>query len=72
MGKKLSGLQNGSIKVLQIGAREITNRGSFRNFKAGKKDYKSGQRDFELGQEEFQIGTEITNWCRTELKYKHS
>ena len=51
--EKNSGLQNRAIRGLQIGARGIINRGSFRDFKSGQKDYKSGQG--------FQIGGEITN-----------
>ena len=51
--KKISGLQNEAIRGLQIGARGITNRGSFRDFKSGQKDYRSGQG--------FQIRPEITN-----------
>ena len=50
---------------LQIGARGITNRGSFRDFKLWQKDYKSGQRNFKLGQR-LQIEVRgITNWCST-------
>ena len=57
-GKKNSGLQNGVIRGLQIGAgfRDykigvggITNRGSFRDIKLGQKDNKSVQRDFKSG-----------------------
>ena len=56
--KKISGLQNVAIRdyklgqVLRItdGATEITNRGSFKDFKLGQKDYKSGQRNFKSGQ----------------------
>ena len=55
------------MRELQIGAREITNTGSFRDFKSGQRDYKSvrdfklEQRDFKSGQERFQIGSRITN-----------
>ena len=63
-GTKFSGLQNGAIRGLQIGARGIKNRGSFRDFKSGQKDYKSGQRDFKSGQR-LQIGARgISNWGR--------
>ena len=64
--KKIYGLKNGAIsrlqiradfrdykseqKGLQIGAKGITNRDSFKDFKWGQKDYKSGQRDFKSGQ----------------------
>ena len=72
-GKKFSGLQNGAIRGLQIGA-------VFRDFKSGQeglqkgaalgisnrgkkianwdRDFKSGQRDFKSGQKGFQIGAE--------------
>ena len=36
--KRFSGLQNGVIRGLQTGARGITNRDSFRDFKSGQKD----------------------------------
>ena len=39
-GKKFCGLQHEAIRGLQIGARGITNRASFRDFKSGQKDYK--------------------------------
>ena len=54
IGKIFSGLLNGRIRGLQIGAREITTWGSFSDFKSGEKitnrgrDFKSGQRDFKL------------------------
>ena len=54
----------GRIQGLQIGAREITNRCSFRDFKKityRGRDFKSGQRDFKLEQK-LQIGArEITD-----------
>ena len=60
-------LENGAIKELQIGARKITNRENFRDFKSEQKDYisvrdfKSGQKDFKLEQR-LQIGArEISN-----------
>ena len=65
--EKISILQNGAIRGLQIGATGITNRGGFRNLKSGQKDYTSGQRNFKSGQERFQIGAGITNPCRTPL-----
>ena len=42
---------------LQIGARGITYRSSFRNFKSGQKDKKSRQ-GFQIGAKRFQIGAE--------------
>ena len=46
--------KRGKLSGLQIGAREITNRSSFRDFKLGQRDSTSGQG--------LQIGvTEITN-----------
>ena len=47
----------------KIGARGITNRGSFRDFKSRQKDYKSG--------EGFQIGAEITNRGKRDFKSGH-
>ena len=58
--KTFLGLQNGAIRGMQIGAREITNKGSFRDFKSRQNDYKSGQR-FQIGAKRFQIDAEITN-----------
>ena len=42
--KNFSGLQNELIRGLKNGAIEITNKGTFRDFKLGQKDFKSGQR----------------------------
>ena len=53
-GKIFSGLLNGTIRGLQIEAREITTWGSLAISNRGKKitnrgrDFKSGQRDFKL------------------------
>ena len=58
--KKISGLQNGASRGLQIGARGITNRGNFRDFKLEQKDYKSGHG--------FQIGAEITSRGKRDFK----
>ena len=61
----------GRFSALQVGAREITNRGSFRDFKSGNKIINWGKeisnrgRDFKSGQDGFQMGTGITNRCRT-------
>ena len=52
--KKNSGLKNGAITGLQIGARGITNRNSLRDFKSGQKDDKSGQR-LQIGAREISI-----------------
>ena len=60
-------LQNGAITGLQIGAREITNRGSIRVFKSGIKDCKSGH-GFQTGAKRLQIGAKITNWGRRDYK----
>ena len=56
-GEKISGLQNGAIRGLsgqvlglQIGAKGITYRDSFRDIKSCQKDYKSGQRNFKSEQ----------------------
>ena len=57
----------GRFLGLQIGAREITNRGSLRDFKSGQKDYKSGQ-GFQTGAKKFQIGAEITNRGKTDYR----
>ena len=46
-GRKISGLQNGTIRGLHIGARGITNRGSFRDFRSRQKDCKSRQEGFQ-------------------------
>ena len=59
-GKIFSGLRNVAIRELQIGARGITNRDSFKDFKLGQA-FKLGKRDFKSGQEGFQIGTGIAN-----------
>ena len=62
-GKKvkiISGLQNGAIRGLQIGARGIALAISDR----GKKITNRG-RDHKSGQEGFQFGAGITNRCRT-------
>ena len=56
-GKKYFGLQNGAISGLQIGARGITNRGSFGDFISGQTDYNSGQKEINSGQG-LQIGAE--------------
>ena len=71
--KKLSGLQNGAIRRLQIGA-------GFRDYKSGQEGLKIGAalgisnqgkeisnqgRDYKLGQKGFQIEAGITNRCRT-------
>ena len=48
-GKKISGLPNGTIRGLQIGAREITTWGSFRDFKSGQ--------GFQIRTKRFQIGS---------------
>ena len=53
-GKTFSELQNGTMRRLQIRARGITNRGSFRDFKSGQRDYKSRQ-GFQIGAKRFQI-----------------
>ena len=55
------------LQGLQIGARGITNRDRFRNFKSGQKDYKSVQR-FQIRVKRFQIGTKITNWGKRNFK----
>ena len=56
-GTNISGLLNGAIRGLQIQARKISNRGSFR-------DFKSGERDFKLRQI-LKIGVRwISNWDR--------
>ena len=49
-----------AIRELQIGARGITNRDSFKDFKLGQ-TFKLGKRDFKSGQKGFQIGTGIAN-----------
>ena len=71
--KNIQGTKRGNKRIknqgrflgFQIGAREITNRDSFRDFKSGQKDYKSRQRDFKLGQV-LQIGAE--QWLHASLK----
>ena len=51
----------GRFKGLQIGTREITNRGSLRVFKSGQKDYKSSP-GFQIAAKRFQIrAREITD-----------
>ena len=45
----------GRFYGLQIGARGVKKRASFRDFRSGQKDYKLGQRDFKSGQR-VQIG----------------
>ena len=55
-GKIFSGLLNGRIRGLQIGAREITTWGSFSDLNSGEKDYKSGQ-GFQIRTKSFQIGS---------------
>ena len=80
MGKTKKWGKNGAIRGLQVGARGITNRGSFRDFKLGQKDYKSGRQGFQIREEitkrdkrdfksgeGLQIEAGITNWCRTEV-----
>ena len=59
-GKIFSGLRNVAIRELQIGARGITNRDSYKDFKSGQA-FTLGKRDFKSGQEGFQIGTGIAN-----------
>ena len=52
----------GSLQGLQLRAKGITNSGSFRDFKSGKKDQKSGQR-FQIKAKRSQIGARgISNW----------
>ena len=54
----------GRFSGLQIREWGITNRGSFWDFKSGKKNYKSGQRDFKT---EYRLQTgvrSISNWGR--------
>ena len=59
-GKTFSGLRNVAIRELQIGARGITHRDSFKDFKSGQA-FKLGKIDFKSGQEGFQIGIGIAN-----------
>ena len=78
-GKKLSGLQNGAIRGLKIGA-------SFRHYKSGQrglqigaslgisdrgkkiiKDFKSGQRDFRSGQ---RLQIEAKKFLNRDTDYK--
>ena len=66
-GKNFFGFQNEAIRWLQIGARGITNKGSFRDFKSGQKDSHSGQ-GFQIEAKRFQIGAEITNQGKRDLK----
>ena len=47
----------GKVQGLQIGERVITNRGSFTDFKSGKKITNRGNRDYKPGQG-LQIGAE--------------
>ena len=82
-GKNFSGLQNRTIRGLQIKA-------AYRDYNLGQKglqivaalgisnrgkkirnqdrDFKSRQRDLRLEQEEFQIGARIKNQCRARYK----
>ena len=57
----------GRFQGLQIGERGITNRGSLRDFKQGRKANKSGQ-GFQIGAKRFQIGSEITNQGKRDYK----
>ena len=52
--KRLSGLQNGAIRGLQI--------------EAGFRDYKSRQDGLQIGAKRFQIGVEITSQCKRDFK----
>ena len=56
----------GRFQGLQIGARGITNRGSFRDFKLWQKDYKLGKKDFKSVQG-LQVGEKTLQTCN--LKY---
>ena len=52
--EKIFWITKRGIMGLQIGARGITNRDSFRDFKSGQKDDKSGQR-LQIGSREILI-----------------
>ena len=86
VGKKFSGLQNGAIRGLKIGA-------GFRDYKSGQKGLQIGTalgisnrgkkitnrgkevsnrgRHYKSGEEGFQIGAGITNRCRTVNTFYH-